>query len=390
MITIADLRQALQSSNLQAFLRMIRAGETSASNDEAYCALFGWKPGNGVAFSDLTHHPRKAIKSPWGWTSAAGAYQAMAKVEGVVTTDTWDGFVQWCAGQGHQPMFGRLDQDLFAVWCIAVRRKALDDVLAGRVDHAIARCCQEWASLPGSPYGQPTRTLAQALSVYAAYGGKLSAETAAATAPAPEKPPAPVAPQTYPTAPTEWDLQQHTPQEKPMAPFIIPAVIELAKLIPQLGGLFGGSEVAQRNVKAAEVVVNAVTAAVGASNAQDAVAKVAADPTARATAEKAVQSIWYELTEVGGGIDGARKAEQASNPGGGMLQSPVFWVTILLLPLVYIALYAVLFREGFGTEIRAMVLGAIFGGLLTGGIQSYFYGTSASSARKTEISARTQ
>lgn len=183
----------------------------------------------------------------------------------------------------------------------------------------------------------------------------------------------------------DWTPPQ---KEDPMAPFVIPAVIELAKLIPKLGGMFGGSEVAQRNVAAAGVVVNAVTAAVGAANAQEAVEKIAADPAAREAANKAVEGVWYQISEAGGGgIDGARKADAAQSDGKPW-QSPVLWVTVMLVPMVYIALYAVLFREGFSNDIKAMVLGAIFGCLLTGGIQAYFYGTSASSQRKTEMMSK--
>jgi hypothetical protein len=89
----------------------------------------------------------------------------------------------------------------------------------------------------------------------------------------------------------------------------------------------------------------------------------------------------------GGGIEGARKADVAAVAGGGFVHSPAFWITVLLLPLVYMALGAVLFKEGFSDDMKAMVLGAVFGGLLTGGVTSYWFGTSASSARKTEISA---
>ena len=68
-------------------------------------------------------------------------------------------------------------------------------------------------------------------------------------------------------------------------------------------------------------------------------------------------------------------------------KSPVFLLTVLLLPLIYMAAYAVLFLPGVSDEIRAMVLGAIFGGLLTGGILSFWFGTSNTSTRKTEILA---
>ena len=51
------------------------------------------------------------------------------------------------------------------------RRGALADVIAGRFDSAIAKCNKEWASLPGSPYGQPTLTLDRAHAVLAMAGG---------------------------------------------------------------------------------------------------------------------------------------------------------------------------------------------------------------------------
>lgn len=60
-----------------------------------------------------------------------------------------------------------------------------------------------------------------------------------------------------------------------------------------------------------------------------------------------------------------------------LLYSPVFWVTMALLPMVYMALYAVMFLDGFSNDIRAMVLGAVFSGLLNGGIAAFWYGTSA-------------
>lgn len=325
--------------NVAAFLRVIRAGE-SGQDESAYRVMFG-----GSRFDSFADHPR-ITNTASGYTStAAGAYQFLSK--------TWDE----CAKALSLPDFSPESQDLAAVYLIK-RRGALDDVIAGRLDDAIQKCAKEWASLPGSPYGQPTRTLDQARATYLEYGGSLY---------------------------TSAQRVEQSAESKPMAPFIIPAVIELAKLIPKLGGMFGGSEVAQRNVAAAGVVVDAVVGAVGASNAQEAVEKIAADPAAREAANKAVEAVWYQISEAGGGgIDGARKADAAHSDGRPWM-SPVLWVTVMLVPMVYIALYAVLFRDGFSNDIKAMVLGAIFGGLLTGGIQAYFYGTSASSQRKTEL-----
>ena len=56
------------------------------------------------------------------------------------------------------------------MWLIG-RRRALEDVRAGRFDAAVAKCAREWASLPGSPYGQPVKTIAQVRPVYENNGG---------------------------------------------------------------------------------------------------------------------------------------------------------------------------------------------------------------------------
>lgn len=90
-----------------------------------------------------------------------GAYQLLAR--------TWDE----CVKALGLPDFSPSSQDLAAAFLIR-RRGALPDALAGRLDVAIAKCNKEWASLPGSPYGQPTRTLAQATAVYTKAGGALA------------------------------------------------------------------------------------------------------------------------------------------------------------------------------------------------------------------------
>ena len=47
-------------------------------------------------------------------------------------------------------------------------------MLQGRLNVALEKTAKEWASLPGSPYGQPTMTLAKAFAIYAQYGGTLA------------------------------------------------------------------------------------------------------------------------------------------------------------------------------------------------------------------------
>lgn len=163
---------------------------------------------------------------------------------------------------------------------------------------------------------------------------------------------------------------------------LLPSIIEA---IPKLGKVFGsGSAVSERNIKAAELVVDAVTKATGAVNAQEAVEKIAADPAVREVAAKAIDGIWYELTEAGGGgIDGARKAEMARNPSGDLLHSASFWVGLLLLPLVYLLVLSLIGMIGTATwsdDVRAGLAGSLISAII-GGLVGYYYGTSTSRNR---------
>jgi len=56
---------------------------------------------------------------------------------------------------------------------LIARRAALSDVLEGRIGEAVRKCSKEWASLPGSPYGQRTEKLEAVFDEYVKYGGTL-------------------------------------------------------------------------------------------------------------------------------------------------------------------------------------------------------------------------
>lgn len=172
-----------------------------------------------------------------------------------------------------------------------------------------------------------------------------------------------------------------------MAPFIAAAIPALVSAAPSLIRLFGEGAQAEKNAKAAEVAVEIAKAVTNQPTAEGAVNAIAAKPDLAFDYNKAIEAQWYSLVAEagGGGIAGAREFSAKMTPADKPWMSPALWVTFSLLPLVYIALYAVLFQSGFSDDIRAMVLGAIFGGLLTGGITALWFGTSASSARKTEL-----
>jgi hypothetical protein len=173
----------------------------------------------------------------------------------------------------------------------------------------------------------------------------------------------------------------------------IPAIVgallpTLIESIPKLGKLFGsGSAVAERNVAAATMAMEIAKQAVGATNEQEAVTKIAADPAAQQAAAQAIESHWFELVEGGGGgIDGARKADAAAVAAEGrwpFLRSPSFWMLVLSLPLVYIIVGSIAGlwgHTGWSDDVRASLATAVVS-LIVGGSAGYFWGQTTSRNR---------
>jgi len=184
------------------------------------------------------------------------------------------------------------------------------------------------------------------------------------------------------------------PKEAPMPlPAILGALLPtLIESIPKLGKLFGsGSDVAERNVKAATMAMEIAQEALGATNAQDTVERIQADPEAKQTATRAIEARWFELAESGGGgIDGARKAALAySMPDGPRFWfNPAFWISAVLLLMPFMLLVDVFYvhPESYAGEIRTQIVTAIL--MVVSMVGAYWIGTSFSSARKTEIASR--
>lgn len=152
-----DLASATKNANVKAFLRVIREGET-CQDEDAYRMTYG-----GLLFLSFKDHPRCVVTKGKYSSSAAGAYQFLDRTWAELKTRY--GFSD----------FSPETQDLGAV-ALLVRRGALNDVMEGRFHEAVRKCSAEWASLPGSPYDQPTQTVAAALEVFTRYGGKVSEE----------------------------------------------------------------------------------------------------------------------------------------------------------------------------------------------------------------------
>lgn len=151
-----ELFSISREPNVAAFRAMIIYSEGTARDGDPYATLYAYR-----TFDSFADHPRIKVTAGAYTSTAAGAYQIMEA--------TWDSYrARWGI-----PDFSPDSQDAFCVGLIRLRG-ALDDVRAGRFNDAVRKCGKEWASLPGSPYGQPVRTLDQVQAAYINAGGMLA------------------------------------------------------------------------------------------------------------------------------------------------------------------------------------------------------------------------
>lgn len=410
-----ELVALLDNRNVLAFVSMLKVGE-GTTGEHGYSLLFGgdrFAGADGVldTFDDFADHPRKSVtrtmKGKTYTSTAAGAYQIIVK--------TWDGLVaQW----GFKD-FSPTSQDRAAV-ALIIGRGAIEDVLAGRFEDAVKKCAKEWASLPGSPYGQPVITIARAKESYESHGGLYTSES-------PDDPglshaadvtdvplPQPAAPAlAAATAPRPRAFASNmrakvsapTVQlEKAMPPFLLAALPSLIGLIPQLGAIFADTPNSQRNVAAATIVANVAKEAIGAANEQDLVEKLANDPAAAETAKAAIQANWWRIDEVGGGVAAARTANAeygrvtkvtrsadgtttTSTMSQDFWHVPAFWITFLLLIMPFMLLTDVFYvhPDAYDGNLRVQIVTAVL--MVISIIGGYWLGTSFSGAKKNDVIA---
>ncbi|MET3046802.1 peptidoglycan DD-metalloendopeptidase family protein, partial [Flavobacterium covae] len=172
-------------ARIRAFMRMLRVGE-GTEGEKGYTTQY-----SGSQFSDMNDHPHEVIKSGNYSSSAAGAYQIMA--------DTYDGLATYRT-KYNIPNFNQESQDKL---CLVIlkhsyqeerpdsfynptywknkekkirdyekeniakeRRKRFKGqngdiikmILDNNYEKAVLLSALCWASLPDSPYGQPTET----------------------------------------------------------------------------------------------------------------------------------------------------------------------------------------------------------------------------------------
>jgi lysozyme len=158
------------SRNVAAFLDVVKHAEGTAGQADPYRVCYGFSH-TLQSFSD---HP--AITGEWGGvqlsdtmcalagfgpgcrSTAAGAYQLIKP--------TWQAVRHALSLADFSPA----NQDAAAIELIR-RRGALEDVKAGRFTQAVAKCRNEWASLPGNYAKQGQRTLTELAGWYAQAGG---------------------------------------------------------------------------------------------------------------------------------------------------------------------------------------------------------------------------
>lgn len=383
------------NANVGAFLHVIKVGEGTADPD-GYRRIYG-----GELVTDLSDHPHIAKKSPYGWTTAAGAYQAMAASPtpdgGHTKVDTWGDFQRACGPTDFSPE----SQDRFAVWCIT-RRKALQDVIDGRIIDAIRKCNKEWASLPESPYGQPTRNMAQALSTYRAAGGTVDG-------PAAEPVSAPVettgSGEITPVYPTLTDVvpeqapapvEERTPEDARMPfPLLIPIASMIAQNIPAIMQAFGAKpekqEIAEKLLDTATQAVQAVAGAPAAMTPYDVAMAVQDNPNVRAELQRRMlneQNDWAALIK-GDNEERAKAREfsmaMADKPNA--LKTPAFIIAmVLIMSVMGMCWYVLVKTDDFSSPASTQIIQlASMLILLAAG---FFLGSSNSSQLKDQLKPR--
>lgn len=160
---IAIVNQHIADANVVAFMQMIRFSE-GTNNEQGYTELFG-----GSHFENFDTHPKQTLCLPAGigrklCSDAAGAYQIMGK--------TFDGLVAEY-GNDFLPDFKPETQDKMCCLLLC-GRGAFMNVVNGQFETAVTKCALEWASLPNSPYGQPTHTMEVVQAEYEKNGGVIA------------------------------------------------------------------------------------------------------------------------------------------------------------------------------------------------------------------------
>lgn len=372
----------MMSANLRAFLALIRWAE-GTSDDNGYRALYGHRKDAPRLFDSFDDHPRVIAQTPWGATTAAGAYQFMASVPGKVMTNTWDRAKEALS----LPDFSPESQDRAAIWLIE-QRGALPAIERGDLEDALSRCSWEWASLPvgrsnAGRYGQPNRTFTACETIFELGGGTLT--QAAGTPPQKSLPdaPSPPTPAAVPPAP----IQESTMPLPVAASLALAAELwRILRPTPRVEAAAGAIE------KAAPVLFDAARKAVpSAVNEQQMVEQIKANPQLQAQFRSAAMLRWDDLAPAWEAEEKSRREARefaAEMTGSGPAWRQIgYGLLIAILSLVIVGgigfvFHEVLFSDGerFSQSTRDGIIEVLKNiGILVIG---FYFGSSANSRQK--------
>lgn len=155
---------------VRAYMRMLRVGE-GTEGESGYTKLFGGKNFTEPPHSkNMSDHPQ--IQVYWYtkkngkkvYSSAAGAYQVMGY--------TWNDKDMLAKRKKYKITdYSKENQDKFCIVLFKDKRPGmLNLILQGKIEEATKNFgSYEWASLPPGRYGQPMKTMKEALSLYEKY-----------------------------------------------------------------------------------------------------------------------------------------------------------------------------------------------------------------------------
>ena len=143
-----QLEQYLENPNVQAFLAMIRDAEGTNQTGNPYQTRFGGKVDENLDLSKYPTFEYKKFKQTDGKTNVSGAVGAYQFI-----TKTWANLAKQYGFKDFSPK----TQDLAAI-ALLQQNGALPLILEGDFSGATKKSNRTWASLPGSPYAQHTRS----------------------------------------------------------------------------------------------------------------------------------------------------------------------------------------------------------------------------------------
>ena len=357
-LSLEGLRAFENDANVRAMLAVIAAKESNGAWDII---------NGGGRFTDFSRHPYHGIPTTRG-ALACGKFQFLGT--------TWAKLCERYEFPSFEPEY----QTLGAIALIQ-GRGALDDVIHGRFEDAVRKLRPEWTSLPGASESRGDWTMDKARALFVSEGGRLATDDLIQPAPIVDHSPV--------------DLPPVQPPESKM-PLPLLAILSvvgplISELIPQVARAFDRKEDTPGKVEAATKIVDTIVKATNSVNIQDAVEKMQSDPAVLQVAKTAVvtEPSIQALLEIGGGIEAAREANlEMQNAPKSFMYNPAFWITLLLLTFPVMLMVDVFWvnADQYNAELRTQIVTSILGVILV--ISGYWLGTSAGSARKTDIIAQ--